>query len=85
LRGSADGPRVTPAHRERISQVQRILGAAVRRFGVERNSMKGKARREAWRLLGGGNLWKSKPKGVTGMKQGRKGAGGMKRQEVEKT
>jgi hypothetical protein len=49
------------------------------------NSKKGKARREAWRLLGGGNLWKSKPKGVTGMKQGRKGAGGMKRQEVEKT
>jgi hypothetical protein len=50
-----------------------IPEAAVRRLGVGANSMRGSARREAWRLLGGENLWKSKPRGVTGMKQGRKG------------
>jgi hypothetical protein len=49
------------------------------------NSTKDGSRREAWRLLGGEILWKRKPKGVTGMKQGRKVASGMRRQEVEKT
>lgn len=44
----------------------------------------GKARREAGPLPGGENLRKSKPKGATGMKQGRKVLGGTKRQEVEK-
>jgi hypothetical protein len=49
------------------------------------NDMRGRSRREACPLPGRGNLRKQKPKGVTGMKQGRKVASGTKRQEVEKT
>jgi hypothetical protein len=42
---------------------------------VDDNGMKGRDRREADPLPGRENLWKRKPKGVTGMKQGWRGFG----------
>jgi hypothetical protein len=42
---------------------------------VDDNGTKGRDRREADPLPGRENLWKRKPKGVTGMKQGWKGRG----------
>jgi hypothetical protein len=48
------------------------------------NGTKGRSRREACPLPERENLRKRKPKGVTGMKQGREVASGTKRQEVAK-
>jgi hypothetical protein len=42
---------------------------------VDDNGTKGRDRREADPLPGRENLWKRKPKGVTGMKQGWRGRG----------
>ena len=56
-RGSTDGSRVTPAYRERTFRMHKSLellpGAPWRRRAEQQE---GKARREAWRLPGGGTL-----------------------------
>jgi hypothetical protein len=56
-RGSTDGSRVTPAHRERIFRMHKSLelwrGAPWRRRAEQQE---GQARREAWRLPGGETL-----------------------------
>jgi hypothetical protein len=84
-RGSARGYRVTPARGERTFRMHESLEPRRALSGASRsNGKRGRARREAWRLPGGGNLRRRKPRGATGMKQGRKGRGGARRQEAEK-
>jgi hypothetical protein len=84
-RGSAVGSRVTPAQHVRTFRVHQSLELRLGVFARREKRHEGQARREAWRLPEGETLCKRKPRGVTGMKQSRKDAGGTKRQEVEKT
>jgi hypothetical protein len=49
------------------------------------NGMRGAALEMAYGCAGGAKLWRANPRSGTGMKQGRQGWGGAKRQEVAKT
>ena len=80
--GTTDSHRVIPACRERTLRVRKPLKSwwCADRPGRHSapalaNGTKGRSRREAHPLLGRGNLRRQKPKGVTGMKQGRRGCG----------
>lgn len=83
MRGTTSGPRVTPVRLARTYRMHESLESERGSSGLC-DGTRGSARRETWRLPGGGNLWKRKLKGATGMKQGRKVRGGLTRQEVEK-
>jgi len=81
-RGSASSHRVTPACLVRIPWMRKPLKSGLgnetswpTREPSRHNGTKGRDRREADPLPGRENLWKRKPKGVTGMKQGWKGCG----------
>jgi hypothetical protein len=83
------GPRATDLPNASILEVGVVVSLCLGRvFEYQqrrwRNDTEGSARREAWRLSEGGILCRQKLRGVTGMKQGRKGRGGTKRQEAEK-
>jgi hypothetical protein len=83
-RGSADGPRVTPARCERISQVHESLIPKSRgnTWLRARGAARGESRGGSWE---GEASESHNPKDGFGMKQSRRGTGGKKRQEVEKT